>query len=184
MTDLEPLTSARFQVSQGLDGLTIRVPSPKSVFVLLFLLVWLCGWAFGEVRVIRQFMTGEIRDPAFHIVWLLGWTAGGVSALLFVLWQLTGFEEIRLSADRLAHQVCVLGVGPTRAYARSGIQALRSAPNSVGAWAGMSVSPPPFFASTGSVAFDYGAKTIRLAVGLDEAEAKQLVDLLRKHLPQ
>ena len=34
----------------------------------------------------------------------------------------------------------------------------------------------------GNLAFDYGARTYRFGFGLDEAEAKLLLDALRPHL--
>ena len=35
----------------------------------------------------------------------------------------------------------------------------------------------------GLVAFDYGAKTFRVGAGIDEAEAKRIVDALRARMP-
>ena len=37
---------------------------------------------------------------------------------------------------------------------------------------------------TGSVRFNYGARTIYLAAGLDEAEGRLIVDRLRRFLPK
>jgi hypothetical protein len=36
----------------------------------------------------------------------------------------------------------------------------------------------------GSIAFDYGARTIRFAAGLDEAEARALVERINERFPE
>jgi hypothetical protein len=43
---------------------------------------------------------------------------------------------------------------------------------------------PPWFGNPGSVQFDYGARTVRVLPGLDEAEGRMVADWLAKRFPQ
>jgi hypothetical protein len=43
---------------------------------------------------------------------------------------------------------------------------------------------PPWFGNPGSDPFDYGARTVRVLPGLDEAEGRMVADWLAKRLPQ
>jgi hypothetical protein len=42
---------------------------------------------------------------------------------------------------------------------------------------------PPWFGNPGSVQFDYGARTVRVLPGLDEAEGRMVAEWLAKRLP-
>jgi hypothetical protein len=42
---------------------------------------------------------------------------------------------------------------------------------------------PPWFGNAGSVQFDYGARTVRVLPGLDEAEGRMVAEWLAKRLP-
>jgi hypothetical protein len=40
------------------------------------------------------------------------------------------------------------------------------------------------FSNSGALAFDYGAQTIRIGTGIDEAEASMLIDVIARRFPQ
>ncbi len=42
---------------------------------------------------------------------------------------------------------------------------------------------PPWIGNPGSVQFDYGARTVRVLPGLDEAEGRMAADWLAQRLP-
>jgi hypothetical protein len=76
----------------------------------------------------------------------------------------------------LTHRVEAFGLGRTRSYRASEIQDLRASTNTFNGYARWGRTGLPFgVGGAGSLVFDYGARTIRLAAGLDEAEAKMLV---------
>jgi len=62
----------------------------------VFVLFWLGGWAFGEVTVASQILSG--KASSFHIFWLGAWTLGGVYAAYFAYRSLrpTVPESLRL----------------------------------------------------------------------------------------
>ncbi|HLO94823.1 MAG TPA: hypothetical protein VK195_10935 [Burkholderiaceae bacterium] len=179
----------RFQLSHTPEGLQAVIPARRSVLVQLFLLVWLAGWCFGEIQVVEQLLQQQLHPDAktptaFLALWLAGWTAGGLGAVGTLVWQFAGRELLTVNAMSLVHRVEMLGLGVTRVYAAASIKALRAAPDGGGSLARQQACMPPFFGpARGALAFDYGSRTIRLAVGLDEAEAKALVPPLAALLP-
>jgi len=149
-------------------------------FIFLFLTGWLIMWAAGEVSVgfemLRQF--GLLPRPEnwgqtngvclFMIGWLIGWTAGG--ALVWYLWLLMvlGHEVITVSAMSL--DIVTRPIGRLHRYQLTEISNLRVLESREGIM--------------GTIAFDYGARTVRFGLTLDPAEARQIVALLKERFGQ
>src|SRR5882762_1075811 len=90
-------TTRRSSLKDGPEGLEVVVPAKRNLFVMLFLLAWLGGWAFGEVSALRELISGAAGGPkAFMAFWLVGWTIGGGLAVFAWLWMLAGRERILL----------------------------------------------------------------------------------------
>ncbi|HYL57876.1 MAG TPA: hypothetical protein VEU51_03325 [Candidatus Acidoferrales bacterium] len=87
-----------------------------------------------------------------------------------------GKEIVALSADALTIKRDILSFGPVRDFDLSSVRNLRVDPVR-GALAAKAYSPWPGYMS-GVVAFDYGAKTCRFGGGVDEPEARDIVELL------
>ncbi|MCW5649007.1 MAG: hypothetical protein KIS62_04615 [Ramlibacter sp.] len=182
---IEP-QSPRFTLETTEDGLRAIVPARRNLFVLLFMCVWLVGWAFGELQAIRELLSPSEKTPQlFLMVWLAGWTLGGVFALGTVVWQFAGREVIIVGSADLQHRVEALGVGRTKTYRLSEVKNLRATDYSTNPFINQAAYFPPVTGSGfGPVAFDYGARTMRLAPVLEEAEAKLLVSKLSSRLPR
>lgn len=178
--------SARFQSETTSEGLRVVIPASRNWFIMLFLLAWLGGWTIGETSVVRQLLNAGDKTPtAFLLFWLVGWTIGGVCAFGTVLWQLAGREILTVNSSALIYRVEVFGIGISRSYGASDIRNLRATayPASTN-WTRRNMFPPLFGAEHGTLAFDYGARTIRVGASLDEAEARLLVSSLAPHLPR
>lgn len=178
--------SPRFVLEQTPAGLHAVVPARRNVFVLLFMCVWLGGWVFGEVHAIRELTSPTENTPyLFLAVWLAGWTLGGAFAVGTVLWQFAGREVISIGSGTLEHRVEAFGIGRTRSYRLSDVKNLRATDFSANPFTNQAAWFPPVTGSGfGPVAFDYGARTMRFAPALEEAEAKLLVGKLASHLPR
>ena len=179
---------ARATMSESPDGLVITIPAQKNWFQILFLGFWMIGWLFGEVTAVSQLIrshsshwahikgSGPIGVNLFMMIWLAGWTVGGGFALIAWLWNLVGAERVQLGPWTLTTTRQVLGIGPTRDYKLGSVSNLRI---------NMGLSNASFRASPfqmmngGTIAFDYGAKTFYFGVGIDEAEAQQIVERLQ-----
>jgi hypothetical protein len=86
MTTVEP-QAPRFTADATPEGLRVTLPPARSVPGMLFLAVWLTGWAFGEVQVTQQLLSPADGAPQlFLVAWLIGWTVGGAFALATLIW--------------------------------------------------------------------------------------------------
>jgi len=188
MNNIQPLNT-RYRV-QSLGAQTeIIIPAQRSYFTLLFLLVWLAGWAVGEVsvsglllrsllaRFAPQLIQGgaslALPEMAFTLFWLIFWTLGGAWVLYVVLWQLFGRERLILEYGRLRLRQEVLGLGRERVYETTRIADLR-------------VEPPRSTRNAlprGTLCFAYEGRTVCFGRGLRVAEAEQLLDDLRRYAP-
>jgi hypothetical protein len=182
----EKLPGPRHTTTEEADGLAIRIPARCNYLKLAFLSLWLCGWAFGMVMGTFGFFSGMTKNPAsgsFMVIWLSAWTIGGGCALFTWLWQLKGCEIITVSPDALSVRHDIFGCGRTKHYDASEIRDLRVAP--------FTYIPGDFrngFAfwgfGGGTIAFDYGYKTFRFGAGIDEAEARIIVDAISARAPR
>ena len=182
---------ARATIVDSPGHVTIVMPSRKNWFAILFLAFWMCGWLIGEVSVLRELLRARSKlganQPApaqlsgvggslFLLAWLGGWTIGGCVAAYIVLWDAVGKEIVVLSGDALTIKRDILGFGRVRDFDLASVKNLRCDPVR-GALASQAYSPWPGYMS-GVVAFDYGAKTYRFGGGIDEPEARDILELL------
>lgn len=181
---LEPALP-RYQFAHTPSGIRVTVPARRHWLAIIFICLWLIAWAFAEIQVISKLSQQEMASQhAFLYVWLTGWTLGGGWALLTLLWQLSGKESISVEHGAMIHRVEVLGVGRSRSFAAHEIRHLRAVDYASNMFSNQAAWKPPFFGvTTGPLAFDYGAKAIRIAPSLDEAEARLLLPKLMERLP-
>lgn len=166
--------------------LEVIIPAKKNILLTLFLCAWLGGWAFGEIMVLKTMLpaTAEVgaEFSAFTICWLIGWTIGGAVVISIVVWNLVGKEIIELSSDTLKIEHRALKVRRSRKYALSDVKNLRiialGGGQSTFAW-----SRVDLWGFNGSLAFDYGMKTVKFARGIDEAEASHILELIKRRIP-
>jgi hypothetical protein len=175
----------RYEMAHEVDGLRIAIAARRNWFIIVFYCLWLVGWAVGETTVLAELAKGDHRAPqAFMAIWLTGWTCGGAYVLLTILWQLCGRELLTIAPDAMHFRAEIFGIGRTRSYAIGQITRLRAVEFNASIFTCQAAAKPPFFgATTGPLAFDYGARTIRCAPSLDEAEARLLVAALKEQLP-
>lgn len=172
---------------------TISIPARRNWLILIFLSFWLCGWLMGELMVLgfatgaafgMTDMGGEKGPPAaFLLVWVLFWTAGGLFILRIVWWQLRGHELITVGNGLLTLAKRGLLFHRPKTYDLSEVRHLRAQEDPL---AGVFGGFAPFrnfgaFGDAGSLRFDYGLKTVKFGAGLDEAEARYLLQRLREH---
>jgi len=99
-----------------------------------------------------------------------------VFAFALFAWTVAGSERVTIDPDTFAIRREAFGVGYTRRYSIASVRALRVvdavASTSAFGWFGRG---DPFGLQSGTLAFDYGAKTIRFGSGVDAAEAKYIL---------
>jgi hypothetical protein len=196
----EEVGKKHYKIEQTADGTIISIPSRKNWFIILFIGFWLIGWAVGEVSVIGILSAGVIKalnngipeiskngpgafGGLFLFAWLGGWTVGGAFAIYAWLWQVKGIERISISTNALIVEKLVPIWKRKKEYHLKDVVALR-----------LSHSSPSMFTMSGSMefwgmpggrlAFDYGAKTVQFGSGIDEAEAKFLIEDIENRCPK
>jgi hypothetical protein len=188
----------RAVVNDSPEGLEIVLPAPRIWPVVVFLAVWLAGWATGEAFALRQVLSpAPVPARVFLAVWLVFWTFGGMAALSICVWMLVGHERVRLRPDALTIQREAFGLGPTRVYELDRIRNLRAQPlppfpEVTAAQSGQSSEGkrivPGEKAKTilriigvggPGVSFTYARRPVRFGVALDPAEARMVVTQLQ-----
>ena len=177
-----PVEAYRSRIESIGGGIEIVMPSRRSVIATGFIGIWLAFWIFSIVGILPQMLIGlphaKGTPPplAFLILWTVFWLAGGAFAFAIFAWSVAGRERVTIAADTFAIRREAFGIGLTRRYALASVRALRVVDDA--AWStpfsGFGRSDP-FGLRSGSLAFDYGAKTIRFGSGVDAAEAKYIL---------
>jgi hypothetical protein len=170
----------RGSVQEGPEGLEIVIPPRPNWFRTLFLGAWLCGWAVGEFMVPTTFLSRDLEPEArmFAMAWLAAWTLGGGFAIYAFLWSIFGRERVLLTPLSLRIKRDLFGTGRVREYELIHIRDLRCAPaiyNPHDFRSGMQV----WGIGGGTIAFDHGSATVRFGAGLEEGEAKAIIERMR-----
>ena len=148
-----------------------------------FLVVWLAAWAVGEVLALDALVSGDLPDGvrAFVVLWLVAWTYGGVRALAQLAWLAAGREEIAVDDRSLVVRQVAGPFRRTSEYDLAAVRDLREDASLAGAVArAMRLSYP---GRVGVIAFDYGARTVRLGADLEGEDVRKVLALLRERIP-
>lgn len=170
IADIERLRGGlRIAVRETDDGLGIHIPPGRKFGLVLFLMVWLCGWAAGEFFALKELLTGPVFGPQlFLLVWIIPWTAGGLLVLWTILWQLFGVERLFFTAGALVREWGLLGFGGRRVLGGEEIAEI-----SVDASKGNDV------AGFGTIKVATSGRTMRIGSGLSDYEAELVAKLIR-----
>jgi hypothetical protein len=162
------------------EQVCIKIPTAKNVLKIVFLGAWLGAWFLGETSAIQQVVSGKSHSSDFFMLfWLCGWTIGGGWAILTLLWNAAGREEITVGQGMIKIKKTIWGIGLSREYTLSSTRDFRvvSDHNSDSAFNG--TRGLGFWGYIcGPIVFDYGMKTIKFGLGIDEAEARYIIEVL------
>jgi hypothetical protein len=93
---------------------------------------------------------------------------GGVAAGVLLLLRLLVRERVTLEASQFSIRREFRSIGRTRSFDAAQVRNLRCSPRHVA------------ITSSGVIAFDYGAKTYRFALGIDETQAHDLIQRIEE----
>ncbi len=174
----EPIAAPRFDVEQTPDGERVRIRPRRQIFPMVFLPIWLVLWTLGGLFSLAA-IPGDVSP--YTVVFLGFWAVGLVLVIVSFVWLLVGSETLAVIAGDL--EVVHGGLGLSRRWVYEGAQIQNLQVAERPAWVARR-STLPFRANTaGSVKFDYGARTIYLAPGLEDAEGAMIVERLASQLP-
>jgi hypothetical protein len=170
--------SRRSSRRENLYGPEIVIPVPRNLAFLAVVPVWLTIWISSIVGAAGELTSGRARgaEARFFEVWLAVAVVAGGAVAYDWLWHAIGREVVGRRPGVLVIRRGVAGLGFRREYPLADVRRLR-------------VSPPPrdelrwapplrFGRDPGVIAFDHGARTVRFAEGLDEAEASLVLEEL------
>jgi hypothetical protein len=150
----------------------VIIRAPWIGVAIFFLPVWLAGWAFGEYHVGIEIIQG--KATLLEYIWFVGWSAGGIGALYSLMWMLVGRERVAIDGLTLSIRDELGPLGRAKRFDANKVHNLRCSPVLV---TSPTATPP------GTIAFEYGPKTYRFGSGIGEAEANDLVRVLKERIP-
>jgi hypothetical protein len=172
---MEKPFTGRATISDNFDSLEITIPTQKNWLVILFVGAWIGGWSMGEMSAAAiVFGRGEgfWIGNYFVLFWLIAWTAGGILAIKMFLDMLLGKETITVDNYKLT--LGNMFLKKAKAYDLNEAKNFR-------------IMESPEIRSrrvetpneNGVIGFDYGLKTIRFGLNIDELEAKSILQQLK-----
>ena len=166
------------------DGvIRLELPTPKHRYLLIGGTLWLIAWYFGlrgagsALGNIGFGSDGYAVLDGFLLLWLLLWLAGGLFVLGVLLWGYFGREIVTFSPTELTLKRTIFGIGPKHSYDRAAVKNLRFRPvktdffSANSKWSVWGVGP-------GKVQFSYGGKSRSFGLGLSDAAAVEVVEVL------
>ncbi len=86
----------RSNICEETGGLRISIPMKRNWFILAFFTLWLCGWSYGGLQVLRHLL----RDfELFSALWMVGWALGEVWVVTAYLRMVGGRDVLVLRSD-------------------------------------------------------------------------------------
>lgn len=177
---METVNNGSATIKKSMDGIQISIPSKKNWFVLLFGTAWLGGWYTGfrmAIGTLLSFEDGFSGGNAFMMFWLAGWTIGGLFVMGTLLLGYFGKEDLNLKHNKIELNKHIFGIGQNKAFKKTEVKNVRfnkieesyfSGKNNYALWG----------LGEGKIKFDYGMKTYSFGLGLDDAEANHIMDLI------
>ncbi len=179
--------SGRAKITDTVRGFSIEIPSKRNWLIIIFLTAWLGGWMIGEWAALGT-LTGFLTDSnmntgsIFILIWLIAWTAGGFLALRTWLWMVAGkeiisFDNYELSINKKGALLYSPKVYDLREVKNFDLNPTTSSDNPFGMNSNRGIWN---LGNNGMLKFDYGLKTIKIAAGIDEAEGRYLLEIIRE----
>jgi hypothetical protein len=173
--------NGKAKIEKTTGKLNIIIPSKKNWLALLFGTAWMGGWFFGFIStssIIFSSKTEHSGADGFLTFWLIGWTVGGIAVTTMLLWGYFGKEKFITEKNEILFEKSVFGIGKKNSLEISNLKNFRTEygnDNMFGnnKWAFWGLGP-------GKIKFDYGLKTYSFGLGVDDAEANYIVDLLKE----
>ena len=171
-------------LNETIRGFEIVIPAKKNWFVIIFMSAWLGGWLMGEIFALGA-VTGLLgfgsskAAPAglFLLFWLVAWTAGGFFAIRTWTWLIAGKEIITVQHGQISVEKKGALFSQPKTYDLNEVKKIRVQEDDTGNYWGKRNNIWNLN-SGGTIRFDYGLQTIRIAGGIDEAEADYILKKL------
>jgi len=173
----------RITIDHYAQGIEVIIPPRKNAFVSRFLTLWLLAWLYGEIVIIDRIINRPVAAAdAFIVFWICAWTFGGLLAVLLQLWNMKGREIIKIDDNELWRSREYVWFARSRHYQLRHIRNMR--PTEI------DLSRPDINQGTefwglsgGTISFDYGESIQKIALGIDEADAREIIGAIKARYP-
>jgi len=188
MMDRNESATPAFRVIREPGGLRINVPVKAERFRSLLNLVWFLVWAAGEVAIVL-FLLGTFHPAGFvpsvplplAALFLAAFSVGGGVVLWRWLWSVGGREIFLVARDSLLARREIWGIGRSRTFDLEDIRSVRAARLKYQviypSWGRMFIGH-----DESEIIIDEAGRTYAYGKGLEESEARDLVDLLLEEM--
>ena len=175
MARIEP-PKPRSTMEESPGELRIVIPARANPFLLFFIGLWILMMAFGFIMMATDSRVPREQGPPVLMFLPFLLVFGSIAASIF-LWNAFGRELILVKDKTLTLRGELLGLGRSREFDLTQVKNLRPAPPSaLPEWFASFQRFPGFSAKT--ILFDYGAKTFRFGSGIDEPEARRIIEAI------
>ena len=168
------------------DGrqMKIIIPSKKQLLTIISLSICLIVWIVGYYLFSQDLFLNDSDVPeGFSDFWIFGWSAGAIFAVVILTWIIFGRETVIFE-----NNICQIKKGilefafVNRNYEIKHIKNLELNPvDNETNFLGQKKSGIDYGFTGGKIRFDYGMKTKKFGIGIDEAEARFIIDEIKRH---
>ncbi len=183
MSNIEPIYAgnATFESHHGVA--TITIPPPPSRLLRILMILFLLPWLGGMFAVLSN--SSQIQEDTFDLfayAWVVGWAVGGFFLIRAIVWTFLGKEVITIENGILTIDRKNALLIKTKSYDLTSVKNIRATEVQYGNnnLFNVNIHEVTMLNNTGTVHFDYGMKTIRFGIGLDEIEGDYLITELKK----
>jgi len=173
--------SSRYTAYDLGDILKIIISSKKQWFFILYMIFWIILWATVEFYVLLNFSNQLTDFGPIIIPWFGGWTISIILIIYILTWKLFGKEVIEISYKSIRINRVIFGFGIPKEYPSENIKYLCVTNKEISRWPRKRQLCD---LSIGIIAFNFGSKIIYFGSGIDETDAKQIIEEINQRFPQ
>jgi len=175
------------------SSLRITIPSKANWFVAFFHGSWLFTWIVGEIMLLGSLikwiidyfvLNASSNMLSTYLILITGWSIAGGPILYTWFWQFRGKEIIEVSGESILVTHKIMKFRKSKEFLAIHISDLRVAPITPDNVFGLRKTRIAWGVPPGTLAFDYGAKTVNFGSGCEEAEAKMILKEIWQTYPQ
>ena len=170
----------RISIKHKENELSIIVLSQRDKTKNIMLSLWLLLWTIGGIIIfLEYFILTDANTKLAIVVWLGFWGYFEFKIFKALLWRKSGIEKIKLRDNKLFYKRDTSGRGKIKVFEFDFIKDLRLTEQKEKGFF-ESLNNSYWVIAREKISFDYYGKEIKIAIQLDDAEAKQLLKLLKK----
>lgn len=178
-TIIEQPYAGRATVDEWIDKTIIIIPAERPYFKIIFLAITLCFWLLTELTM-AAFLTDAFMISGFEIFVEVLWAIIGFFMVRDFTWAIAGKEVVTVNRDYITIENKYLLFNKPKTYLLQEVKNMSIMEETPGfisftLWRHRTRSSP----TNGTIWFDYGMKPVGFAAGINDLEARHIIEKLR-----